>query len=107
MKDKGKKIQAAKAAKQAVFGKQLIKVNDEWSIARIDEYNWQIRKKTLPYPKAQPWYFGTLQGAFVALPEKMLDEEAKNSMAEAQRDYRRFLEVVEKTLGKIGVDTNR
>jgi hypothetical protein len=90
---KGDKIKATKRAKAAAREAQIIKVDENWSIVRIDDLNWQIRhaKQRLPFDK---WYFGTLRGAFLALPDKMIGEEAKGAIADVSRCYRRFCESV-------------
>jgi len=73
---KSEKIKTTLKAKAEKFRSQTIKVDENWSIVRADELNWQIRHKDqrAPYDK---WFFGTLRGALLALPDKMLGEEAK------------------------------
>jgi len=90
---KSEKIKATLKAKAEKLKSQTIKVDENWSIVRLDELNWQIRHKDqrAPYDK---WFFGTLRGALLALPDKMIGEEAKNAIAEISRRYRGFCEAV-------------
>ena len=90
---KPEKIKATLKAKAKKFRSQTIKVAENWSIVRLDELNWQIRHKDqrAPYDK---WFFGTLRGALLALPDKMIGEEAKNAIADVSRCYRSFCEAV-------------
>ena len=90
---KSEKIKATLKAKAEKFKSQTIKVGENWSIVRLDELNWQIRHKDqrAPYDK---WFFGTLRGAFLALPDKMLGEEAKGTIDDVGRCYRGFCEAV-------------
>src|SRR5215831_6361320 len=90
---KSEKIKATLKAKAEKFRSQTIKVDENWSIVRLDELNWQIRHKDqrAPYDK---WFFGTLRGALLALPDKMIGEEAKNAIADVSRCYRGFCEAV-------------
>jgi hypothetical protein len=90
---KSEKIKATLKAKAERFMSQTIKVDENWSIVRADELNWQIRHKDqrAPYDK---WFFGTLRGALLALPDKMLGEEAKGTLDDVRRCYRGFCEAV-------------
>jgi len=90
---KSEKIKATLKAKAEKFRSQTIKVDENWSIVRLDELNWQIRHKDqrAPYDK---WFFGTLRGALLALPEKMLGREAKGTIDDVRRCYRSFCETV-------------
>jgi hypothetical protein len=90
---KSEKIKATLKAKAEKFKSQTITVDENWSVVRLDELNWQIRHKDqrAPYDK---WFFGTLRGALLALPDKMIGEEAKNAIAEVSRCYRGFCEAV-------------
>ena len=87
------KIKATLKAKAEKFKSQTIKVDENWSIVQLDELNWQIRHKDqrAPYNK---WFFGTLRGALLALPDKMLGEEAKDTIDDVRRCYRGFCEAV-------------
>src|SRR6516225_1098870 len=86
---KSEKIKATLKAKAEKFRSQTIKVDKNWSVVRADELNWQIRRKDqrAPYDK---WFFGTLRGALLALPDIATGEEAKNAIAEVSRCYRSF-----------------
>ena len=90
---RSEKIKATLKAKAEEFKSQTIKVDENWSIVRLDELNWQIRHKDqrAPYDK---WFFGTLRGALLALPDKMLGEEAKGTIDDVRRCYRGFCEAV-------------
>ena len=90
---KSEKIKATLKAKAEKFKSQTIKVDENWSIVRLDDLNWQIRHKDqrAPYDK---WFFGTLRGALLALPDKMLGEEAKGTIDDVRRCYRGFCEAV-------------
>jgi hypothetical protein len=96
---KSEKIKATVKAKAEKFKSQTIKVDESWSIVRLDELNWQIRHKDqrAPYDK---WFFGTLRGALLALPDIATGEEAKNAIAEVSRCYRSFCEAVLKALAE-------
>ena len=69
------KIRAAKHAQQVRFAKQVIKVDDTWTIRRADELNWEIQKSG-----KFDGYYGNLIAAFNALLAKMLSEGAQNSL---------------------------
>jgi hypothetical protein len=90
---KSAKIRATLKAKAEKFRSQTITVDETWSIVRADELNWQIRHKDqqAPYDK---WFFGTLRGALLALPDIATGEEARNAIAEVSRCYRSFCEAV-------------
>ena len=90
---KSEKIKATLRAKAEKFKSQTIKVDENWSIVRADELNWQIRHKDqrAPYNK---WFFGTLRSALLALPDKMLGEEAKGTIDDVRRCYKGICEAV-------------
>jgi hypothetical protein len=90
---KSEKIKATLRAKAERFKSQTIKVDENWSIVRVDELNWQIRHKDqrAPYDK---WFFGTLRDAILSLPDKMLAEEAKGTIEDVRRYCRAFCEAV-------------
>jgi hypothetical protein len=90
---KSEKIKATLKAKAEKFRSQTIKVDENWSIVRADELNWQIRHKDqrAPYNK---WFFGTLRAALLALPDKMLGEEAKGTIDDVRRCYKGICEAV-------------
>lgn len=99
---KSEKIKATLKAKAEKFKSQTIKVDENWSIVRLDELNWQIRHKDqrAPYDK---WFFGTFCGALLALPDKMIGEEAKNTIADVSRCYRDLCEAVLNALSERSV----
>ena len=90
---KSEKIKATLKAKAEKFRSQTIKVDENWSIVRRDELNWQIRNKTQREPFDR-WFFGTLRDAILSLPDKMLGEEAKGTIDDVRRCYRGFCEAV-------------
>jgi hypothetical protein len=90
---KSEKIKATLKAKAEKFRSQTIKVDQNWSIVRLDEVNWQIRHKDQRAPYDN-WFFGTLRGALLALPDKMLGEEEKGTIDDVRRCYRGFCEAV-------------
>jgi hypothetical protein len=96
-KNKSDKIKAAILARKQKFAAQTIQIDKDWSIIRLDEMNYQIknRKRKEPFNR---WYYGTLYAAFMALPGKMLAEEAKNSLQEVYRSYRGIVEAIERVL---------
>src|SRR5262252_9244635 len=75
---KSEKIKATLKAKAEKFKSQTIRVDENWFIVRADELNWQIRHREQRAPFDR-WFFGTLRGAILALPDKMLGEEAKRT----------------------------
>jgi len=90
---KSDKIKATLKAKAEKFKSQTINVDENWSIVRRDELNWQIRHKDqrAPYDK---WFFGTLRSALLALPDKMLGEEAKGTIDDVRRRHEGICEAV-------------
>lgn len=82
-------IKAGRAEASARYAQQIIKIDENWTVKRGDELNWQIFKKGKFYG-----FYGSLLGAFSALTTVMLDEEAKNSLQlilESQKDIHRTI----------------
>lgn len=77
------KTKETKAANRERFDAQTIKIDEQWRIVRVDEYNWQVQRNEKPWPHVN--YYGTLFSAMKALPATMLHLEAKNSVAEVRR----------------------
>lgn len=74
--------QARADAIRAKCESQTITIDENWSIARIDERNWSILNKRAEKDGFENEnYFGTLLAALNALPSKMLTDEAKTSLA--------------------------
>jgi hypothetical protein len=90
---KSDKIKATLKAKAEKFKSQTIKVDENWSVVRVDELNWQIRHKEQRAPFDR-WFFGTLREAILCLPDKMLGEEAKGTVDDVRRCHRAFCETV-------------
>ena len=76
--------------------KQLIQINDEWRIVRLDPKNWQIQQfvtvEKKDGSKVKEWttennYYGSCRQAIDALPSKMLDEVANTSLASVKLAY--------------------
>jgi hypothetical protein len=79
-----KAIAAGRLAAQERYSNQVIEIDTNWTIRRSDEFNWEIL-----YKRQFVGYYGTLVGAFEAISRKMLNTEAKSSVAkiiEAQKD---------------------
>jgi hypothetical protein len=74
---------AAKKAQAAQFAAQTIVIDDDWRIVRADRLNWEVQFKGQFHG-----YFGCLLSAFQALPAKMLDAEAKDSLQRIQEQAR-------------------
>lgn len=88
-------IKAATDAQAERYAKQVINLEGfdtngkpiTWTVKRDDEMNWTVLKSG-----KFDGYFGSILSAFNSLPSKMLDEEAKGSMAliqESQKDITR------------------
>jgi len=90
---KSDKIKATLKAKAEKFKSQTIKVDEDWSLVRVDELNWQIRHRDQRAPFDR-WFFGTLRDAILSLPDKMLGEEAKGTIDDVRRCYTGFCEAV-------------
>lgn len=95
--DKYEKIKAAKAAKRERMQSQAVTIDDNWRILRSDELNWEIQYK----PKDK-WtfqgYYGTISGALRALPAKMLNEVAKNDLADVLRSVEGISATIERAI---------
>lgn len=76
MKDSSKQIATNKANAER-WEKQTVTVDENWSIHRFDQKNWQIVSKK---PKSPENFYGSLFAALQALPAKMLSEQAKGSL---------------------------
>ena len=83
-------MRATNLAKRERFARQVIDLDERWQIRRADKLNWELRFKG----KRQGFY-GTLLGAFQALPAKMLQEEASGTLVEVTRTLRGIVEKVE------------
>lgn len=66
---------AARKVQSEQFAAQTIPIDSDWRIVRVDRLNWEIQFKGNFYG-----YYSRLINAFKALPAKMLDAEAKNSL---------------------------
>ena len=87
------KILATKRKKRARFDAQTIKIDGDWTVRRADELNWELL-----YQGKFKGYFPHLCNALDALSAKMLDEAAKNSLAEIRRSVRAIQEAIETSL---------
>lgn len=73
-KERAAKAKVTKDAKKAVYADQTIRINNEWSVIRLDDLNWQIRQKGRKEPWDR-WYYGSVKGALYGVFEKALNEE--------------------------------
>ena len=69
------KILAGRAKSREAFAKQVLKIDKNWTIRRVDSLNWEIQFKGDFYG-----YYGHLICALNALSGKMLDREAKDAL---------------------------
>ena len=70
------------AAIRAKCESQTVVIDENWSIVRVDERNWQIHNKRAEKDGFENEnFFGTLLAALKGLPSKMLTDEAKTSLA--------------------------
>ena len=87
------KIKATKAEMRARFDAQTVTIDENWSILRADELNWEIRYKG----KFQGFY-GSIGGAIRALPAKMLSEDAKGTLKDVLRSLGAITATIEKAV---------
>jgi hypothetical protein len=85
-KDRLKKALATKKARKQEFAAQTIRIDNEWKIVRIDALNWQIRKNG-KCPNNRENFYGTIIGAFYALPVKMLSEQAQEDVVRVRQAF--------------------
>lgn len=93
MSEKGEKIRAAKEAQRKRLRSQTVTVDQHWKILRTDPLNWELR-----YKGKFKGYYGTITDAIRALPSKMLDEVAKNDLAEVLRSLQGIEETIERAI---------
>jgi hypothetical protein len=79
MNTASRKSIAARKAQAVQFAAQTIVIDDDWRIVRADRLNWEVQYKGAFYG-----YYGRLLNAFQALPAKMLDAGAKDSLQRIQ-----------------------
>ena len=88
---RAEKMKVAKDAKKDEYSKQIVKIDDVWTVLRADERNWLITRK------GKEWgFFGTFQDALAALPAKMLGDEVKNSLADVLGSVKGIRERIER-----------
>ena len=87
------KTLATKRKKRARFDAQTIKIDQDWTVRRADELNWELL-----YQGQFKGYYARLCNALDALPAKMLDEVAKNSLADVYQSVRAIQETLSKAL---------
>lgn len=73
-KQRAKKAKATLEAKAQNYRSQTIKINEDWSVIRLDDLNWQIKRKGQKEPWDR-WYYGSVKGALYGVFEKALNEE--------------------------------
>ena len=69
------KTEATKQAIRDQYARQILVIDNRWTVKRHDFYNWTVLLKGKFYG-----FYPTIFGALKALPAKMLGEEAKNSL---------------------------
>lgn len=82
-----------KREQAAQWAAQTVRIDNSWRIVRSDELNWEVQYKT----KFKGFY-GTLPAALRSLPDKMIGEEAGNSLATVQRSQKAILDRIENAL---------
>jgi len=90
------KSQATQEAKRADYARQTLRIDGEWVIKRMDQYNWEIRHKGKFYG-----YYGSLLRAFEALDGKILDIEAVGTLAEIKQQHKDIVARVRDALREI------
>jgi hypothetical protein len=78
-------------AKTAASKEQTVKIDGNWRIVRLDKLNWQIQ-----FRGKGKGFFGSIVAAIEALPRHMLNESAKNSLAEVIERQRAIAEMIRK-----------
>lgn len=84
------RIKSAKARLKAAYAAQTVVVDPHWKIVRIDDRNWQIQLNG-----EDKGFFGSISSALRALPDKMLDLEARESVQKVLEAARRIEKTVE------------
>lgn len=78
------KTKATLEAKAKAYASQKIVINDEWSVIRADDLNWQIRYtgKSQATKKLgmDRWFFGSVRMALVFVFDKALDANPTHFM---------------------------
>lgn len=82
-------------AKKAAFAEQTIIVDKDWRIERSDERNWTIWFRDEIRPRG---YYGNVSAAIAALPDKMLNEQARESLASVARSMADIREALRKAI---------
>jgi hypothetical protein len=90
---KSEKMIASRAATRERLKTQTVTINQDWRILRADPLNWEIQYKT----KFQG-YYGTIGGALRALPDKMLNEQAKGTLTDLLRTVDGIQGMIEKAI---------
>jgi len=94
MKEETKqKMLRAKAAKKERHRSQTIAVDKDWRILRSDELNWEVQ-----YKGKFQGYYPNVTSALVAIPAKMLDEQARGGLADVLRDVQAIREMIDKAI---------
>ncbi len=70
------KRKATEDENRVLWASQHIQIDEDWSVSRFDELNWEVQHNGNFHG-----FYGTLFRAFQALPAKMMNEGAKNSLA--------------------------
>lgn len=100
--DRKQKAAATRQKKKAAQDQQVIVINDKWKIVRLDELNWAVvfsGKHPITGERQdakQPWVYGKLIDALLALPHKMLDEGQKKTLADILKDVQEMCATLER-----------
>jgi len=80
-KDRALKAKATLKAKAKEYQDQAIRINEDWSVIRIDDLNWQIKytgkSERIKKLGTDRWYFGSVRGALVGVFQVALNEDPK------------------------------
>lgn len=87
------KARETRTANAAKFAAQTVNIDKDWKIVRTDEMNWEIRHKG-----RFQGYYGSLRAALRALPVKMLDDEARASLAAIEANFLIILHKIDAAL---------
>lgn len=98
-KERTRRALETRAENQAKWSRQRIEIDDQFSIVRFDELNWQIQKDGKPFPREN--YYGTLHGAFRGLPAAMLQPDSKTHVAEFIAMHRHVFERIDNVLSRL------
>ena len=79
-KERAAKAKATLEAKAQNYKSQTIRINEDWSVVRVDDLNWQVKQKGRKEPWDR-WYFGSVKCALYGVFEKALNEQPQKWLA--------------------------